>query len=336
MGPLMIIAALAVFLIVVLFHEGGHFLAAKSVGIRVNEFAIGMGPKLLGTTRGDTLYSLRLLPIGGYCAMEGEDDESDSPDSFDRAKPWQRFITILAGPLMNLVIAFVCFAVFTGTVGKPIPVVESVIPGSALEEAGFRPDDKITAINGKKIDSMQDLQLIVQADGAKEMEIEYVRDGQTKTARVTPKVDPEAPGKYMIGIRAKTVVDVGYTLSEAWSMLWKLFFQLFTILGMLFTGKLSLGAVSGPVGVVKVIGEAAQQGIQSLLFLTGYISLNLAFFNLLPIPALDGSKLLLIIVEKLRGKPMNKTLENRITMGGFIFLLGLLLLVSVKDVITLF
>ncbi|MDD7543662.1 MAG: site-2 protease family protein, partial [Peptoniphilaceae bacterium] len=149
-----IILAFIIFFIVVLFHEGGHFFAAKSVGIRVNEFSIGMGPAIWKKTKGETLYSLRALPLGGYCAMEGEDEESASPDSFDAAKPWQRFLTILAGPVMNLLIALLCFILYLGMVGEAVPVIDSFTEHSAFQTAGASAGDRVISVNDTSVSNL--------------------------------------------------------------------------------------------------------------------------------------------------------------------------------------
>ncbi len=334
MDFLSILVALVVFLVVVLFHEGGHFLAAKAVGIRVNEFAVGMGPAILRSQRGETQYSLRLLPIGGYCAMEGEDDASDDPRSYDSAKPWQRFITILAGPMMNLVIAVLFFSIFNGMLGRGTTTVDTVVPESGFAEAGLQPGDTIQMLDGQNVDSLQEIRAHLAKSEGSPIEVIYTRDGVKQTpVRIAPV---QQEGRWVFGFTAKTQSNVLWAIEDGVAMTGHLFGELFDVFARLLTGRLSLQAVSGPVGVVSAIGQATKQGFSSVLFFSAYISLNLAFFNLLPIPALDGSKLLFIIIEKLRGKAMKKELETRITTIGFLFLMGLILLVSVKDVIGLF
>lgn len=329
-----IILAFIIFFIVVLFHEGGHFFAAKSVGIRVNEFSIGMGPAIWKKTKGETLYSLRALPLGGYCAMEGEDEESASPDSFDAAKPWQRFLTILAGPVMNLLIALLCFILYLGMVGEAVPVIGTFTDHSAFQTAGASVGDRVISVNDTAVSNLEELSAVLQQSGGKTVSVALEgKDGTHKTVETTPM---QEEGIYILGFQPHRERSLLHAVPAGFTMLWKTFISLFVVLGKLFTGGLSLGAVSGPIGVVKTIGEAAKQGVAPLIFFAGYISVNLAFFNLLPIPALDGSKLLFIIIEKLRGKPMNKTWETRITMAGFALLMGLILLVSVKDVLQLF
>ncbi len=329
-----IFVALIIFLLVVLFHEAGHFTVAKKVGIRVNEFSVGMGPSLWHRQKGETLYSLRAIPLGGYCAMEGEDDESEDPRSFDRAKPGKRFLTILAGPVMNLLIAYVCLALFLGIRGVPQPVVEAFTDNSALQEAGLQEGDRILAIDGQTTVSAQAIRDAVQKSEGKALELRYQRQGQEdKTVSVTPKKQGD---QYLLGFQFAQTKDFLSVVTAAFTTGLTLLGQLFQIIFRLLTGGLPLDAVSGPIGVVTVIGKAAKKGVTDLIFLTGYISLNLAFFNLLPIPGLDGSKLLFIVIEKLRGKPMKKSTEEKITLAGMVFLLGLIAIVSVKDVLRLF
>lgn len=335
MNYISIISALIVFLLVVLFHELGHFLVAKAVNIKVNEFSIGMGPAITQSQKGETLYSLRAIPLGGYCAMEGEDEDSADPRGFDQAKPWQRFLTILAGPVMNILSAILLFSIYAAMLGQPVPIIDGFSETSVLLEAGLEEGDEITAINGVAVEGQDHLRSLVQEYGEDPISVDYVKvDGTSSTVNVQAQ---EQDGVYLIGFIAKTV-SAGpiHAIQQGFSTTWTTFVQLFQILGMLFSGQLGIDAVSGPVGVISTIGVAASNGIMPLIFLTGYISVNLAFFNLLPIPALDGSKLLFIIIEKLRGKPVNKDLESKITMAGFAFLLGLIVLISVKDIITIF
>ncbi|MDD7593618.1 MAG: RIP metalloprotease RseP [Peptoniphilaceae bacterium] len=330
-----IIVALIVFMIVILFHEGGHFFAAKKVGIRVNEFSVGMGPALWQTQKGETTYSLRALPLGGYCAMEGEEEDSDVEGSYSMALPWQRFLTVLAGPVMNLVIAYLCFALFLGLSGKPVPVVDSFSKNSPAAEVGMLPGDRITAINGQTVDTADEMTAAIQEAGKDDeiIAVTYLRDNETTTVRLRPQ---EQEGRLYVGIVMQRKADPLGAITGGVSMLVDTFVSLFVIIGRLITGGLSADAISGPVGVISLIGQAASQGFTSVIYLTGYISVNLAFFNLLPIPALDGFTLLLIIIEKLRGKPLKQQVEERIKIVGFSLLMGLILFVSFKDVIRLF
>lgn len=330
-----LLVAILVFLVVILFHEGGHFSAAKSVGIRVNEFSVGMGPALWQKEKGETTYSLRAIPLGGYCAMEGEEEDSDAAGSFRAAKPWQRFLTVLAGPVMNLVVAYVCFALFIGMTGMPQPVIESVVPGSPAEVAGFAVDDRVIAIDQKPIKTADELSKMIAAAGANSGTLSVTVERGDVRENITVKPDVK-DGQGSIGIRMQTIKDPLGAIVAGWTMLWTTFASLFDIIGRLISGAISMNALSGPIGVVSMIGQAAQKSFADVLFLTGYISVNLAFFNLIPIPALDGFTLLLILLEKLRGKPLKDTTEARIKIAGFAILMGLILFVSFKDVVRLF
>lgn len=333
-----IAVAIIIFLIVIMFHELGHFLAAKSVGIKVNEFAVGMGPAIWKKQKGETLYALRALPLGGFCAMEGEDDESSDPRSFDRATPGARFKTIFAGPFVNLVIAALCFIIFLMMTGKPQPVIEGFTPNSPLQEAGAQVGERITSINGMGIDSYDQMVAKIQSDSAKKplQGLKLVLSSSSGEARQITVMPVKEGERYLIGIRPTHTRNFFDAVVSGITMVGSLFIQLFHVLGRLLTGKLSLNNISGPIGVVMQIGESTKQGLSMVIFYTGYISLNLGFFNLLPIPALDGSKLILIIIEKLRGKPLNKTVETRVTIAGFLMLISLIVLVSIKDIMRIF
>lgn len=333
-----VIVALIIFMVVICLHELGHFLLAKKVDIKVNEFSIGMGPALTQTQKGETTYSLRAIPIGGYCAMEGEDEDNEEepgqegevdPRSFDGAKPGQRFLTILAGPVMNLIIAFVCFFLYLGLMGMPVPVVDGFSDNSPLEAAGLQVGDEIVAIDGKMVENYDHMIDLVQAGHGEEMTLDYLRGDETRQVKIKPEY---IDGRYYVGMLAGRRTNWPASFLAAGGMVGQLYVQLFKVLGGLFSGAISTDSVSGPVGVISLIGQAANQGLGPVLFLTGYISLNLAFFNLLPIPALDGSKLLLIAIEKLRGRAIQKKTEVKITLAGFAFLIGLILLVSIKDI----
>ncbi len=332
-----ILAALVIFMLVVLMHEFGHFIVAKRSGIKVNEFSVGMGPALVQRKKGETLYSLRILPLGGYCAMEGEDEESPDPASYDLASPARRFLTILAGPLMNLLIAYICFALFLGINGKPIAKVANFSDNSPLMAAGGKIGDEVTALNGDNVDNYDDMIGQLQKKGKDPLKVTVYRveNGQGKSIDLELKAS-EDNGKYFLGFYADRETDFLYAIIGGFTTLIENLKLLFVVIGRLLTGKMSMGAVSGPIGVVKMIGDAAKQSFSYLIFLTGYISLNLGFFNLLPIPALDGSKLIFIAIEKIRGKAIKKETESKITMVGFAFLMGILLLVSVKDLVNIF
>ncbi|MDO5026596.1 MAG: RIP metalloprotease RseP [Tissierellia bacterium] len=328
-----VILGLIMFMFLILVHEFGHFAIAKLSGIKVNEFSIGMGPKLVQFKKKETDYTIRLLPLGGYVAMEGEDEASNDPRSYKNAKAYKRFMTILAGPLMNLLTAFLIFIVVFSMTGAASLVVESVDKSMPAYEAGLMENDKIIKVNGKEtttfsqvsdhIDKYPDqVKLTVLRDG-KEVELKEI---QAK----------EADGAYIIGFSVKTSKDFSLIIREAYNRVIFIMALLWNTLGMLFSGQLGMQALSGPVGVINQVGTAAKMGAETLLVFLAIISINLGFFNLLPIPALDGSKLLFIIIEKIIGKPINQKIEERVTMVGFVLLLLLIVVVSVKDIVNLF
>lgn len=334
-----ILLAVVLFLLLIVFHEFGHFIVAKKSGIKVNEFAVGMGPLIYSKEKGETTYSFRLVPIGGYCAMEGEDDESNDPRSFDNAPAFKRFLTILAGPVANLIIAVLVFTIVGGIGGVVTTEVSDFIEDSPAKIAGIEKGDDILKINDEEISDFTEISKVVSdfykdKNFEKEINVEVKRDGDVLDFEFKPKV--EAENVYIGIIPARRTPGFFEAIALGFKETGRNIKMIFTILGRLFTGKLALGALSGPVGVLKELGNQAQSGLANLLYFLAYISVNLAVFNLLPIPALDGSKLLTSAIEMITGKKINKKLEERITMVGFFILLGLILVVSIKDIINLF
>ena len=334
-----ILLAVVLFLLLIVFHEFGHFIVAKKSGIKVNEFAVGMGPLIYSKEKGETTYSFRAIPIGGYCAMEGEDDESSDPRSFDNAPASKRFLTILAGPVANLIIAVLVFTI-VGVIGGVVTTeVSDFIEDSPAKAAGIEKGDEILKINDQVIDDFNDISKVVNdfykdKDFDKEITVLAKRNGKDLDFAFKPKVDGE--NTYIGIIPARRTPGFFEAIGLGFKETGRNVKMIFTILGRLFTGKLAFGALSGPVGVLKELGNQAQNGIASLLYFLAYISVNLAVFNLLPIPALDGSKLLTSGIEIITGKKINKKLEEKITMVGFFILLGLILVVSIKDIVNLF
>lgn len=334
-----VILSIIMFLFLILIHEFGHFIIAKKSGIKVNEFAIGMGPKIFSKQKGETLYSVNLFPIGGYCAMEGEDDESDDERSFDKAPAYKRFLTILAGPLTNLIFAAILFAIVSFNTGKPSTKIGGFTDNSPIKSQGLKINDQITEISGEKISEFSDisknLENFYKNHGENEkIYLKIKRDGKEIEKNVKVKFEDKRP---LLGFIPKNE-DVGFFeaikigIKEVGSMI----VLMFTVLKSLFTGKLGFSALSGPVGVVKEMGRQANLGAMNLIFFLGYISVNLGFFNLLPIPALDGSKIFTSLFEMITKKRVNKKIEEKFTIGGFILLLSLILLVTIKDLINLF
>ena len=334
-----ILLAVVLFLLLIVFHEFGHFIIAKKSGIKVNEFAVGMGPLVYSKEKGETTYSFRTIPIGGYCAMEGEADESSDPRSFDNAPASKRFLTILAGPGANLIIAVLVFTIVGVIGGVVTTTVSDFIEDSPAQAAGIEKGDEILKINGQEIGDFTDISKVVNdfykdKDFDKEITVLAKRNGKDLDFGFKPKVEGE--NTYIGIIPARRTPGFFEAIGLGFKETGRNVKMIFTILGRLFSGKLALGALSGPVGVLKELGNQAQNGLASLLYFLAYISVNLAVFNLLPIPALDGSKLLTSGIEIITGKKINKKLEEKITMVGFFILLGLILVVSIKDIVNLF
>jgi regulator of sigma E protease len=328
------IVAIIVFATLVLFHELGHFAIAKLVGIKVNEFSIGMGPKLLQWKKKDTEYTIRALPIGGFVSMEGEEETSDDPEAFDNATPLQRIGVIAAGPVMNLIIAFLLLWIVASLMGSPTTTIGEFSEISPAREAGVRIGDVVKNIDGTEIVKWEDIPAAVTANGQDgKLLLTVERDGQPMAFEMAPTVQED---RALIGITPMYEKNLVGSFSAAWKEFSRLSGLMLGFFRNLFGGKINTSDVSGPIGIITVIGEAARSGVIDVLLLGAFLSINLAFVNLLPIPALDGSKILLYVVEMLRGRPLDKQKESTITVIGFAFLMIIMLLVSLQDLSRLF
>lgn len=327
------VASIFVFLLVILLHELGHFTVAKLVGIKVNEFSIGMGPKILQGQKGETKYTFRILPIGGYVSMEGEDEESNDPRGFGNASPLARMAVIAAGAFMNFVLAIIVLSIVSFNMGEPTTIINETIPNSPAAIAGIMPGDNITHINGVVTITWDELANSINTSNPNEdIVVKFIRNGEAKTIDIRPIVEE---GVNMIGIKPSYKKSLSYAITGGFEKTGMFLRLMFEFVGMIFKGQVSTNDLAGPIGVINEVGEAAKMGITSLLLILGFISVNLGFFNLLPIPALDGSKLLFIFLELLRGKPIDPDKENFIHTIGFVFLIGLMLIVTYKDLFRL-
>ncbi len=329
------VASIFVFGLLILVHELGHFFAARLTGIRVLELAIGFGPKLFGWTRNKTDYSLRAVPLGGFCRMLGEDhEESNEPDSFPRKPVLHRAFVLLAGAAMNLVLAvaifFVIFFFMTGVPDMSTSEIGQVLENTPAEEAGLQEGDRITAVNSTAISRWEGVLESISPRAREEIALTVQRGGESLTLQVTPALDEET-GTGKIGIvpvvRKYMFVDSLQGSFERFGMVIASIFQV-------LTGRAPLD-VAGPVGIVSVIGEVAQTGFINLLLLTALISISLGIMNLLPIPALDGGRLLFLAVEAVRGRPIDPEKEGMIHFIGFAFLIMLILFITYQDLIRL-
>lgn len=320
-----ILGSIFVFVLIIALHELGHFAMAKAVGIKVNEYSIGMGPALWKKQKGETQYSLRALPIGGYVAMEGEEDASDDPRSFNNASVAARMAVVVSGAAMNFVLAFVAFTLFLMISGYPTQTVDTVIEGSPAQAAGMRAGDTILSVDDREVRSWEDFSGYV-ADKQGTLSVSVNRDGNTLSFSVMPKTEN---GKSIIGVKPTSEFHPLHAIADGASMTGGVVLTIFDVLGKLFSGAVGVDNLSGPVGVVKIIGDSAKYGFASLMFITGYISANLGFMNLLPIPALDGGKLLFLLIEAIRGKAVDEKLEMGLSLISITLLFGLMIYVTI-------
>jgi regulator of sigma E protease len=362
-----IVCALLIFGVIIMVHEFGHFVVAKWMKVRVNEFAIGMGPKIFSWGKGETVYSLRALPLGGFCAMEGEDEESPTPaamggnadrdlapdkgGSFAEKPVWRRVLIVVAGATMNLILGFVVLlaafgicepkaedgnAYFSSTTIAQLPET------SPAYKTGLRVGDTILKIDGKTIATDMDMVMILQSDEDGVFEMTVRRDGEKQQlSGVTFELvqDAQSGERYLQydfkvkGIRR----TLGSTIVQAGKMEYSLTVMVWRSLGGILTGTYGLNDLSGPVGTVGFIGDAVSAavslaGLQSLLQLVAMITINVGVFNLLPVPALDGGRLLFLVFEGITRKKVPAKYESMVHFIGLLLLFGLMILVTFTDI----
>ncbi|WP_094547360.1 RIP metalloprotease RseP [Petroclostridium xylanilyticum] len=328
-----LISAVVVFALLIFFHELGHFTIAKLVGIKVHEFAIGMGPRLAKFTKGETVYSLRAFPIGGFVMMEGEVESSKDERAFSNKPLWARIAVVAAGAIMNFILGFLIFIIILSMEPAiPQPVVGELVPGKPAEKAGILPGDRIIQLNDYKVNIQNDVRYFLDKNKDNMIKVIVLRQGQRISFQLKPELDPKYQ-TYIIGYNAKSVKTNFYNvISNAYYQTAFLTKVIVTSLGDLVTGKAGLNQISGPVGIVQGIGSAAKAGIGNLAFLAALISINLGIFNLLPIPALDGSKIMFLLIEGIRRKPISPEREGMVHLIGFAMLIILLIFATFNDI----
>ncbi|OLR62004.1 RIP metalloprotease RseP [Anaerostipes sp. 992a] len=341
-----IIIAFFIFGAIILFHELGHFLLAKKNGIRVEEFCLGLGPTIIGKQIGETFYSLKLLPFGGACMMTGEDEESPDERAFGNKSVPARMSVVFAGPFFNFIMAFVLSLVLISLTGSDVPVLSRVEPNSPAYEAGLKKGDEITKIADSRVHNFREISYYLMLEGkGHSFDVEYKRDGEEYTTSVTPVYDKEI-GSYRIGIQSSGYQKLNPLKTIQYSI-YEVRCQIkVTVISLkqLIMGQFGLNDISGPVGIVSMIGDTYTQAqsygwlviLESMLSLTILLSANLGVMNLLPIPALDGGRLVFLLIEGIRGKAMDPDKEGKIHYVGLMLLLAIMLLVMVKDIRTLF
>ena len=338
------ILALIIFSAIVIFHEFGHFLLAKWNGIEVIEFSLGMGPRLLSHVWGDTRYSLKLLPIGGSCQMVGEEEASDSEGAFGNKSVWARIAVVAAGPVFNFILAWVLALIIVGSVGYDNTMVD-IIPDSAAAEAGMEDGDQIISINGSRTWLYREVSLYSSLHQGQTATVVFERNGEKQTVVLTPKQSDT--GAYLYGFsrtvqreKGGALETVGYSCAEI------RYWLKATVesLKMLIGGQVGLEEMSGPVGIVSTIGDTYKESrvdgwyyvTMNMIMIAIFLSVNLGVMNLLPIPALDGGRLVFLILEAIRGKAIPQEKESMVHFTGFVLLMGLMAVILFGDLHKLF
>ena len=363
------ILAILLFCVMIFPHELGHFIAAKRMGVKVNEFAFGMGPVLWRKQGKETLYSIRLLPIGGFCAMEGEDGNEEDideetgrpkpvdPRAFSQKKPWQKIIVLAAGSFMNIVCAIVIMSLVLGISGFTTNRIGEVTAGSPAEAAGLMTGDEILSINGKETASWNDV--ISSIPGTADLLAVVVeRDGQTQEIQVTPALQvidtqtgqpveggdaatqddaaSQTQERYVIGITSQISHSPVKAVIGGFESTWNIVKLMFQSLGMLFSGEASTSDLTGPVGMVQMVSETQTLGFWYYGFLTALICVNLAIINMLPLPALDGGRIIFVLFTMITGRKVSEKVEGTIHFVGLALLMCLMVYVTFNDVTRIF
>ena len=339
---LTIVSAVFVFGLLVLVHEWGHFITAKMTNMRVDEFAIGFGPKLISWQKGETLYALRAIPLGGFNRIAGMDLDEEENDAGDRAyfkRPiWARMVVILAGSVMNFVLPVVLFFLIFLCVGVQTPstepIVGAVMANRPAASAGLMAGDRITSINGQTINEWANISEVFKDSAGKPFEVTYLRGDESRHTTVIPVLD-ESSNRVVIGIQGSVVsqeVSIGEAASLSVEKTWRIFKAMLEALAMLVTKEGASSELSGPIGVAQMAGEVAQHGFIPLLNFAAFLSLNLGIVNLLPVPALDGGHFITLVIEAVRGKQMSKKAMYYIQAVGVVILMSLMIFATFNDI----
>lgn len=340
------VIAILIFSVIILFHELGHFLLAKKNGIRVNEFSLGLGPTVIGMTRGETTYSVKLFPFGGACMMEGEDGDSEDEKAFGRKSVWARASVVAAGPVFNFIMAFLLSFILISCIGIDVPALSGVVKGYPAQEAGMRQGDVIVKLNDKPIHFYREVSMYSFFYPGETVTVTYRRNGENQTATIKPKYDEES-GRYMLGIQSPVEREKGNVLKNLQYGAYEVKYWIWTTLEslkMLVTGRVSANELSGPVGIVKSIGDtydaSKSDGVFyifiNMLNFSILLSANLGVMNLLPLPALDGGRLVFLLIEAVRRKKIDPEKEGMVHFVGIVILMGLMVLVMFNDIRKLF
>ncbi len=340
-----IVLAIIIFSFIVFFHELGHFLLAKKNGIDVNEFAIGMGPVLYSREYKGTKYAVRLFPIGGFCAMGEDEEATDSPDNFNNKSVWARISVIVAGPVFNFILAFIFAVILTAMIGYDRPVISDVEKGYPAAEAGMQAGDTIVRIGGRRIYLFREISVYNQFHQGEDVEITYRREGDEKTVTLSPAEDPKL-GYYKLGITSSGYEKADILTSFQYGVFQVRYWINTTLesLKMLVTGQVGLDQISGPVGIVDVVDDAYKETksygvfivLTQLMEIAILLSANLGVMNLLPLPALDGGRLVFLFIEAVRRKRVPPEKEGYVHLVGIVCLMVLMVVVMYNDIRRIF
>ncbi|MDD6154336.1 MAG: RIP metalloprotease RseP [Eubacteriales bacterium] len=329
---LTVIYTVLMFVILIVPHEFGHFITAKSVGVQVNEFSFGMGPKIFQKTKGETTYSVRALPIGGYCAMEGENEESENPRAFNNKPVWAKILVLVAGAFMNVLTAVLILTIMIAVSGMATTTIGGVQKGSPAASAGFKAGDEVVEVSGHKISEWADISSAIGTKG-EELTFTVKRGSSEKNISVTPE---KKDGRYVIGITAVMTHDPFKALKYGSKISLGMIKLTYKSFGMLFTGEAGVKDMSGPVGMVSLVNQTATAGFSVFLYLTAFLCMNLAVVNMMPFPALDGGRVVMVIIRKITGHMITDDMEGKINLVGLAALLTLMIFVTWNDISRIF
>jgi len=338
------IAGVVVLGVLVFFHEWGHFVAAKLCRVKVHVFSLGFGPRLVGVKRGDTDYRVSALPLGGYVRMAGDNpagERSGAEYEFLSRPRWQRFLIAVAGPITNILVAFFIFWGIYGLTSEPFlpPMIEEIKAGSPAQSAGLKPGDVIVSINGKTIATWSESVDLIRGSGGRPLEFVLQRDGKEVRVAITPEYTP-VPGSQAVWMIGAYFSQQGRAREgffpagrdAAWETVAGAG-KIAAVLAGLFSGRVSVHDLAGPVGIMQLSGQAARTGALKLFELTAIISLNLGLINLLPIPIMDGGHVLMLAIEGALRRDLSVHFKERFVQVGLIFLLGLFAFVMYSDIL---
>lgn len=340
-----IIVALLIFGLLIFFHELGHFLLAKRGGIGVTSFSIGMGPAIWKKQVGETEYALRILPFGGSCAMVGEDEESDAENAFNKKGVWTRISVVAAGPIFNFILAFVGAIIMILCIGVDKPIISEMMDGYPAYEAGVRAGDEIISMNGRNIGVYRDVSMYIQLHQGENVDLVYERDGERHETTIAPKKGED--GYYLMGItggaytKCENPIEV---VKYAGGTVGYWIHMVFDSLKMLVSGQVGRQDVGGPVRIVGMMGDVYEESAAisafavfiNMLNMVIFLSANLGVMNLLPIPALDGGRLFIMLIEVVTRRRVPEKIEGYIHMAGFAVLMGLMVLILFNDISLMF